>query len=147
MDVELTARSDDQGNFWEQRLSMPPRSYLNSISDLHLAKNILLELQDISTECSRALLVGNLPVGITDFDEVGNLFQDTGVLDVRIALDRATGRTNGYLRADFYTTDAAQAAKSALLQRSIAGRRLTVDYMDPMYRGGDPFYTVKKYLE
>lgn len=85
---------------------------------------------------SKTLFIGNLSYEMTD-QELNDLFSQTEhVLDVRVAMDRATGRPRGFAHADYLTQDAADKAINFLEHQSLAGRRLRVNYGTPNVTDG-----------
>jgi RNA recognition motif-containing protein len=68
-----------------------------------------------------------------DFDR---LFSDIpGCVDVRIAMDRATGQPRGFAHADFVDIDSAVQAKEKLAGVEVFGRRLRIDFSDQRNSG------------
>ncbi|KAG0131277.1 hypothetical protein HOY82DRAFT_485307, partial [Tuber indicum] len=67
-----------------------------------------------SSEPTKTLFIGNLSFDMTDAD-FDRLFTDIrGCVDVRIAMDRATGQPRGFAHADFVDIDSAAQAKEKL---------------------------------
>lgn len=61
--------------------------------------------------------------------DLNDMFRDVkNVLDVRVAIDRRTGRPRGFAHADFVDVASATAAKELLSQKEIYGRKLRVDF-------------------
>ncbi|PWW79399.1 RNA-binding domain-containing protein, partial [Tuber magnatum] len=79
-------------------------------------------------EPSKTLFIGNLSFDMCDAD-FDKLFTDVpGCVDVRIAMDRATGQPRGFAHADFVDIDSAIKAKDKLAGVEVFGRRLRIDY-------------------
>lgn len=88
-----------------------------------------------NSEPSKTLFIGNLSFDMTDAD-FDKLFTDIfGCLDVRIAMDRATGHPRGFAHADFVDIDSAVKAKEKLAGVEVFGRRLRIDYSDQRNAG------------
>jgi len=88
-----------------------------------------------SSEPSKTLFIGNLSFDMTDAD-FDKLFTDiTGCVDVRIAMDRATGQPRGFAHADFVDIDSAINAKDKLAGVEVFGRRLRIDFSDQRNAG------------
>jgi RNA recognition motif-containing protein len=80
---------------------------------------------------SRTLFVGNLSFNTTDAD-LNELFKNfAGCLDVRVATDRRTGQSRGFVHADFADVQSAAAAKKKLEGTAMYGRRLRLDFSTP----------------
>lgn len=61
--------------------------------------------------------------------DLNELFREVnGVLDVRVAIDRGTGRPRGYAHADFMDIETATQAAEVLKARTYYGRSLRVDF-------------------
>lgn len=71
--------------------------------------------------------VGNLPFTVSE-DQLRTLFEEEGreVLEVKIVTDRLTGRPRGFAFVEMASSEAAQAAITALNGRDMGGRSLTV---------------------
>ncbi|KAI5295139.1 hypothetical protein KEM52_002266, partial [Ascosphaera acerosa] len=79
-------------------------------------------------EPTKTLFIGNLAYEMTDRD-LNDLFRDiNGVIDVRVSVDRRTGRPRGFAHADFVDVESAVAAKEVLANRVFFGRTLRLDY-------------------
>lgn len=94
---------------------------------------------------AQTLYVGNLDYGMTDTQlngmhlapqpspmiliETTELFRDIkNVLDVRVAIDRRTGRPRGFAHAEFADVDSAIAGHEALNGKRVGSRILRADY-------------------
>ncbi|KAI5277749.1 hypothetical protein KEM54_004896, partial [Ascosphaera aggregata] len=79
-------------------------------------------------EPTKTLFIGNLAYEMTDRD-LNDLFKDiNNVVDVRVSIDRRTGRPRGFAHADFLDIESAIAAKELLEKRVFFGRTLRLDY-------------------
>ncbi|KAJ2894067.1 hypothetical protein MKZ38_007962 [Zalerion maritima] len=77
-----------------------------------------------------SLYIGNIPYEATD-SELNNLFSGLdNILDVRVAIDKATGWPRGFAHADFADVDSATKALEKLSAVSIQGRLLRLDYSE-----------------
>ena len=77
---------------------------------------------------TRSLYIGNIPYETTDA-QLNDLFRDLeNVLDVRVAVDRATGWPRGFAHVDFADVESCTAALNALQGQSLSGRPLRFDY-------------------
>ncbi len=74
------------------------------------------------------LYVGNLPFDV-DESQIRALFQEGGrqVAEVKIVMDRDTGRPRGFGFVEMTTQADAQAAIAAMNGREVGGRALTVN--------------------
>ena len=82
------------------------------------------------------LYVGNLPYSMTDSD-LQDLFSQHGtVQSVQIIIDRDTGRSKGFGFVEMSSSDEGQAAISALHDKEINGRKLTVNEARPREERG-----------
>lgn len=74
------------------------------------------------------LYVGNLPFDV-DESQVHALFQEggRGVAEVKIVMDRDTGRPRGFAFVEMTSQADAQAAIAAMNGREVGGRALTVN--------------------
>ena len=74
------------------------------------------------------LYVGNLPFDV-DESQVRTLFQEGGreVAEVKIVMDRDTGRPRGFAFVEMTSQADAQAAIAAMNGREVGGRALTVN--------------------
>lgn len=85
---------------------------------------------------SRTLFIGNLSFDVTD-DDLNNLFKDVeNCVDVRVAMDRATGEPRGFAHADFLDVESAVKAKEKLEEAEVYGRRLRIDFSGNRREGG-----------
>jgi RNA recognition motif-containing protein len=75
----------------------------------------------------KRLYVGNIPYQTTEA-QLRALFEEGGgqVQEVKIVIDRETGRPRGFAFVELSTDDQAEAAVSALNGKSFGGRPLTV---------------------
>jgi len=89
-------------------------------------------LQPLCSEgISVNIYVGNLAFGITDHD-LRPLFEQYGSVDeIRIIIDRDTGRSKGFGFVEMADTRAAQSAIAGLQGKELAGRTLTVNEAKP----------------
>lgn len=77
---------------------------------------------------TKTLFVGNMSFDMTDRD-LNNLFWEiNNVTDVRVSIDRRTGRPRGFVHVDFLDVESAIAAKEVLSSKPFFGRPLRVDY-------------------
>lgn len=74
------------------------------------------------------LYVGNLPFDV-DESQLRTLFQEggRGVSEVKIVMDRETGRPRGFAFVEMVSQPDAQAAITAMNGREVGGRTLTVN--------------------
>ncbi len=74
------------------------------------------------------LYVGNLPFDL-DESQLRTLFQEggRGVAEVKIVMDRDTGRPRGFAFVEMASQADAQAAITAMNGREVGGRALTVN--------------------
>ena len=75
----------------------------------------------------KRLYVGNIPYQTTEA-QLRALFEEGGgqVQEVKIVIDRETGRPRGFAFVEMSTDDQAEAAVGALNGKSFGGRPLTV---------------------
>jgi RNA recognition motif-containing protein len=86
----------------------------------------LTQIKEIE-EMSKRLYVGNLSYGTTEVD-LRDLFGKSGeVTEVKMMLDRETGRPRGFAFVEMATDAAAQTAISQLDGRELDGRTLKVN--------------------
>ncbi|RPA92006.1 RNA-binding domain-containing protein [Choiromyces venosus 120613-1] len=83
-----------------------------------------------ASEPSKTLFIGNLSFDMTDADFDKLFLGISGCVDVRIAMDRATGQPRGFAHADFVDIDSAVKAKDKLVGVEVFGRRLRIDFSD-----------------
>ncbi|TPX21044.1 hypothetical protein DIZ76_014997 [Coccidioides immitis] len=77
---------------------------------------------------TRTLYIGNIPFEMTDRD-LNELFKDVdNIIDVRVAVDRRTGRARGFVHADFTDIESARKAFTLLSTKTPYGRPLRIDY-------------------
>ncbi|KAI9740554.1 MAG: hypothetical protein M1834_005135 [Cirrosporium novae-zelandiae] len=80
---------------------------------------------------TNSIFIGNLAWTMTDQD-LNNLFKEIGnVTDVRVSVDRATGKPRGFAHADFVDQESATKALEKLNGMELYGRKLRVDYSTP----------------
>jgi RNA recognition motif-containing protein len=87
------------------------------------------------------LYVGNLPFDV-DESQLRPLFQEGGrvVTEVKMIMDRETGRPRGFAFVEMGSQEDAQAAIAALNGREVGGRALTVnEAREQAPRGGGGF--------
>ncbi|PGH03356.1 hypothetical protein GX51_04087 [Blastomyces parvus] len=81
-----------------------------------------------AAEPTKTLFVGNLSFEMTD-RELNELFKDVpGVRDVRVSVDKRTGKPRGFAHADFYDIESAKAGMELLREKSPYGRPLRLDF-------------------
>src|SRR5438105_4552103 len=86
---------------------------------------------------SNKLYVGNLAFQTTE-TELQDLFSAHGpVNEVKLIMDRLTGRSRGFAFVTMATPEAARQAISQLHGKSIQDRELTVNEARPMETGGN----------
>ncbi|KAI1176673.1 RNA-binding domain-containing protein [Nemania sp. FL0916] len=79
---------------------------------------------------TNSLYVGNIPYEASDAD-LNQMFRSLdGVTDVRVAVDRNTGWPRGFAHADFVDVPSAERALQVLLEKTLNGRQLRVDYAE-----------------
>src|SRR5271169_2781851 len=84
----------------------------------------------------KKLYVGNLAYGITDSD-LETMFAPHGtVQSAQVIMDRDTGRSKGFGFVEMGSDQEAQAAITALGDKEVDGRRLTVNEARPKEGGG-----------
>ncbi len=84
----------------------------------------------------KRLFVGNLAYSITEA-ELRDVFAESGsVAEVKIVLDRDTGRSRGFAFVEMSTDDEAKNAITALNERALSGRPLTVKEAQERTGGG-----------
>jgi cold-inducible RNA-binding protein len=85
---------------------------------------------------SKRLYVGNLSYGTTEMG-LKELFEQSGpVTEVKVVLDRDTGRPRGFAFVEMATDGAAQDAISQLNGRELDGRALKVNEAEERSSGG-----------
>ncbi|MFL6196427.1 MAG: RNA recognition motif domain-containing protein [Thermoanaerobaculia bacterium] len=82
----------------------------------------------------KRLYVGNLPFSVSE-DELRDLF-GTEVREVKIVMDRDTGRPRGFAFVEMTTDEAASQAIQSLNGRDFMGRNLTVNEAREREGGG-----------
>jgi RNA recognition motif-containing protein len=84
----------------------------------------------------RKLYVGNLAYSVTD-STLEQLFAAHGtVQSAQVIMDRETGRSKGFGFVEMGSDQEAQAAITALNQKEVEGRALTVNEARPKTEGG-----------
>jgi RNA recognition motif-containing protein len=84
----------------------------------------------------KKLYVGNLAYGVGDGD-LQRLFEAHGtVQSAQVIMDRDTGRSKGFGFVEMGSDQEAQAAITALGDKEVDGRRLTVNEARPKEGGG-----------
>jgi RNA recognition motif-containing protein len=84
----------------------------------------------------KRLFVGNLSYNVNEA-ELREVFAESGnVTEVKIVLDRDTGRPRGFAFVEMSTDAEAQAAIQSLNERELAGRALTVKEAQERSGGG-----------
>jgi nucleolin len=80
------------------------------------------------TQPTKTLFIGNMSHDMTDRD-LNELFADVrNVIDVRVAVDRETGKPRGFAHADFIDIKSAEAGIEYLKNKAPYGRKLRVDF-------------------
>jgi RNA recognition motif-containing protein len=85
---------------------------------------------------SKRLYVGNMAYGTTETDLRDHFGQAGEVAEVKVMLDRETGRPRGFAFVEMATDDAAQNAISQLDGRDLGGRTLKVNEAQERTGGG-----------
>lgn len=81
-----------------------------------------------ASEPTKTIFVGNLSFEMTD-RELNDLFKDIpNVRDVRVSVDKRTGRPRGFCHADFLDVESSKAAMEILKEKAPYGRPLRLDY-------------------
>jgi cold-inducible RNA-binding protein len=79
----------------------------------------------------KKLFVGNLPYSLTE-QELTDLFSQYGeIVDIKLIIDRMTGRPKGIAFVEFATVEEANAAIEALNNYEIDGRAIIVNVARP----------------
>src|SRR5947209_7675263 len=90
----------------------------------------------VEAHMGKKLYVGNLAYAVTD-DMLGQLFGAHGtVQSAQVIMDRETGRSKGFGFVEMGSDQEAQAAITALNQKEVEGRCLTVNEARPRPEGG-----------
>ncbi|MFH1504371.1 MAG: hypothetical protein ABIH08_03155 [Candidatus Omnitrophota bacterium] len=91
-------------------------------------------------EEQKKLYIGNLEYGVTD-ESLKSFIEEKGltVKEVKIIMDKYSGRSKGFGFAEFDTEDQAQAAIDALNEQDLNGRKLTVNKARKMQPRKDNF--------
>lgn len=88
-------------------------------------------MDTIPQENPNKLFVGNLPFSVSE-DQLTELFAQYGELtNVKLIIDRMTGRSRGIAFVEFASQDQAQAAMEALNGFELDGRALVVNVARP----------------
>jgi RNA recognition motif-containing protein len=87
--------------------------------------------QEIESQMSKKLYVGNLPYNINASDLEKLFSQHGSVQSAEVIADRATGRSKGFGFVEMNSDHEAQAAISALNGQQYEGRALTVNEAKP----------------
>ena len=89
----------------------------------------------VAPTMGKRLFVGNLPYSARE-EEIRSFFAQDGrqVSEVKIVMDRDTGRPRGFAFVEFASEDEAQSAVAALNGKEMNGRALTVS--EARERGG-----------
>ncbi|CAH9118725.1 unnamed protein product [Cuscuta epithymum] len=104
------------------------------IPDLSLSNSSMY--QAFRSMSSSKLFVGGLSYG-TDETSLKEAFNQYGdLVDVRIIMDRETGRSRGFGFVSFTSTESATAAMQNLDGQDLHGRRIKVNYATEKPRGG-----------
>ncbi|KAG1666966.1 hypothetical protein FOA52_004249 [Chlamydomonas sp. UWO 241] len=89
---------------------------------------------------THTVFIGNLPWDVTE-GEVSELFEQAGpIRQLRVVVDKETGRPKGFAFCEFHDKDSAEVAVSRLTGYDLNGRSLRVDFADDERqgnRGGD----------
>lgn len=117
------------GAFWQgRRLGAKPKNARTGAGPAAARKN-----NSPNTPTS-SLYIGNIPYEATD-SELNALFAGLeNVLDVRVAIDKATGWPRGFAHADFTDIDSATKASDKLKSITVQGRVLRVDFSNSKSR-------------
>lgn len=87
---------------------------------------------------SKRLFVGNLTFQTTD-DELRGTFESYGsVADVKVVMDRDSGRSRGFAFVEMSTEDGARKATEALNGATLDGRPLRVSEAEERRSSGGP---------
>jgi cold-inducible RNA-binding protein len=88
----------------------------------------------------KKLFIGNLPYSLTE-QELTDLFSQHGeIVDIKLIVDRMTGRPKGIAFVEYATEEQAQAAIEALHNYEIDGRAIIVNVARPqMPRENRPY--------
>jgi RNA recognition motif-containing protein len=91
-------------------------------------------------EEQKKLYIGNLDYNTTE-DDLKGLIEGKGinVTEVKIIMDKYSGRSKGFGFAEFDTEEQAQAAIDALNEQEFNGRKLIVNKARKMKPRGDSF--------
>lgn len=91
-------------------------------------------------EEQKKLYVGNLEYGVTE-DSLREFMTEKGITakEVKIIVDKYSGRSKGFGFAEFDTEDQAQAAIDALNEQDFNGRKLIVNKARKMQPRKDNF--------
>jgi cold-inducible RNA-binding protein len=91
-------------------------------------------------EEQKKLYIGNLEYGVTE-DDIKGLIESKGltVKEVKIIIDKYSGKSKGFGFAEFETDEQAQAAIDALNEQELNGRKLTVNKARKMQPRKDNF--------
>ncbi len=91
-------------------------------------------------EEQKKLYIGNLEYGVTE-DALKGLIEEKGisVKEVRIIVDKYSGRSKGFGFAEFETEELAQQAIDALNEQELNGRKLIVNKARKMQPRRDNF--------
>src|SRR6185436_4900283 len=85
---------------------------------------------------AKRLYVGNLPYSLTEA-ELRDVFSEVGdVADVKLVLDRDTGRPRGFGFVEMATEPEAQQAIQSLSGRELQGRPMSIREAQPRAGGG-----------
>ncbi|KAL4802990.1 hypothetical protein BDV18DRAFT_146022 [Aspergillus unguis] len=77
---------------------------------------------------TNTLYIGNMPYEMTDRD-INDLVKDvSGLIDVRVTVDRESGQLRGYFHAEFIDVASAEIAFEKISNKKPYGRRLRVDF-------------------
>lgn len=84
---------------------------------------------------SNKIYVGNLPYSVTDANLESNFSEFGSVTSAKVMMDRDTGRSKGFGFVEMTTTEASQAAITALNGMSVDGRSIIVNLAKPREEG------------
>jgi len=88
-------------------------------------------MSDDMTTNNKKLFVGNLPFSTTE-DDLRQMFGDFGeIVDLKLILDRMTGRSKGFAFVEYADESMAQKAIDAMNGKDMNGRALVVNVARP----------------
>jgi len=88
-------------------------------------------MSDDMTTNNKKLFVGNLPFSATE-DQLRDIFSQFGeIVDLKLIVDRMTGRSKGFAFVEFADEATAQAAIEATNGKDVGGRAMVVNVARP----------------